>query len=70
MNPILQSYLGYFFPLEDVRKCRQELEQKADLTLYTTPIAMDDLDEVRAALGYKQLNLFGAFTAHAPRSSI
>lgn len=55
----LQSYLGFFFPLEEVRKCRAQLEQKADLTLYTTPIAMDDLEEVRAALGYKQLNLFG-----------
>jgi len=54
-----QSYLGYFLPLEDVRKCRQELEPKADLTLYTTPIAMDDLDEVRAALGYERLNLYG-----------
>src|SRR5688572_8221137 len=56
-NP--QSYLGHFFPLEDVRKCRQELETKANLKLYTTPIAMDDLDEVRAALGYERLNLFG-----------
>lgn len=56
----LQSYLGYFFPLDDVRKCRQELEPKANLTLYTSPIAMDDLDEVRAALGYERLNLFGA----------
>jgi len=55
-----QSFLGYFFPLADVRKCREELEPKADLKLYTTPIAMDDLDEVRAALGYKQLNLYGA----------
>jgi pimeloyl-ACP methyl ester carboxylesterase len=59
-NPAdLQSYLGYFFPLEDVRKCRAQLEPKANLTLYTTPIAMDDLDEVRAALGYERLNLFG-----------
>ena len=56
----LQSYLGYFFPLDDVRKCRQELEPKANLRLYTTPIAMDDLDEVRAALGYERVNLFGA----------
>lgn len=64
----LQSYLGYFFPLEDVRKCRQELEQKADLTLYTTPIAMDDLDEVRAALGYEQLNLFGG--SYGTRASL
>ena len=55
----LESYLGYFFPLEDVRKCREQLEPKADLTLYTTSIAADDLDEVRAALGYEQLNLFG-----------
>src|ERR1044072_4797539 len=55
----LQSYLGYFFPLEDVRKCRTELEAKADLKLYTTDIAIDDMDEVRAALGYPQLNLFG-----------
>ncbi|HEX6045221.1 MAG TPA: alpha/beta hydrolase [Pyrinomonadaceae bacterium] len=56
-NP--QSYFGYFFPLDDVRKCRQELEAKADLTLYTTTIAADDLDEVRAALGYDKINLLG-----------
>ena len=56
----LQSYLGYFFPLEDVRKCRPQLEEKADLKLYTTDIAIDDMDEVRAALGYDKLNLFGA----------
>ena len=64
----LQSYLGYFFPLEDVRKCREQLEQKADLTLYTTPIAMDDLDEVRAALGYERLNLFGG--SYGTRASL
>lgn len=55
-----QSYLDYFFPLEEVRKCREQLESRADLTLYTTEIAMDDLDEVRAALGYEKLNLYGA----------
>ncbi|CAN5655546.1 alpha/beta fold hydrolase [soil metagenome] len=64
----IQSYFGYFFPLEDVRKCRTQLEQKADLTLYTTPIAMDDLDEVRAALGYERLNLFGA--SYGTRASL
>jgi pimeloyl-ACP methyl ester carboxylesterase len=56
----VQSYLGYFFPLEAVRKCREQLEAKADLKLYTTTIAMDDMDEVRAALGYERINLFGA----------
>jgi pimeloyl-ACP methyl ester carboxylesterase len=31
----------------------------ADLTLYTTPIAMDDLDDVRAYLGYDKINIYG-----------
>jgi pimeloyl-ACP methyl ester carboxylesterase len=31
----------------------------ADLTLYTTPIAMDDLDDVRAFLGYDKINIYG-----------
>ena len=54
-----QSFFGAFLPLEAVRKCRQQLEPKADLTLYTTNIAMDDIDDVRAALGYDQINLMG-----------
>jgi len=56
----LRSYLGEYFPLAEVRRCRQQLEPKANLELYTTPIAMDDLDDVRAALGYKQINIIGA----------
>jgi pimeloyl-ACP methyl ester carboxylesterase len=44
---------------EAVRRCRRELERKADLRWYTTPVAMDDLDEVRAWLGYPRLNLLG-----------
>src|SRR5439155_24932789 len=31
----------------------------ADVRLYPTPIAMDDLDDVRAALGYSRINLYG-----------
>jgi pimeloyl-ACP methyl ester carboxylesterase len=31
----------------------------ADPRLYTTPIAMDDLDDVRRALGYDTINLYG-----------
>lgn len=54
-----QSYLGHWNPLEGVRKCRQQLEAKADLHLYVTSIAMDDLDEVRAALGYRKINILG-----------
>jgi hypothetical protein len=55
----LQSYFDYYFPLEAVRKCRALLEQNANLKLYTTPIAMDDFDDVRAALGMDQINLIG-----------
>jgi pimeloyl-ACP methyl ester carboxylesterase len=31
----------------------------ADATKYVTPLAMDDLDDVRAALGYEHINLYG-----------
>jgi pimeloyl-ACP methyl ester carboxylesterase len=54
-----QSYLGYWNPLEAVRKCRSQLETKADLRLYTTSIAMDDLEDVRSALGYGLINMIG-----------
>lgn len=55
----LQSYLGEFLPLAAARRCRSELERDADLARYTTPLAMDDLDDVRAALGYDKLDLYG-----------
>lgn len=63
-----QSYFGFFLPLDDVRMCRTQLETKADLTLYTTNIAMDDLDDVRAALGYEQINLYGG--SYGTRASL
>lgn len=31
----------------------------ADVRFYTTPIAMDDLDDVRAHLGFEHINLYG-----------
>lgn len=42
-----------------IRACRTSLEEHADLRFYTTPLAMDDLDDVRAALGYERINLYG-----------
>jgi pimeloyl-ACP methyl ester carboxylesterase len=39
--------------------CRAELEKRADLTQYTTTIAVDDADEVRDALGYDKIDLVG-----------
>lgn len=43
--------------LQKTRECRAKLD--ANPALYTTPIAMDDLDEVRAVLGYERINLWG-----------
>lgn len=54
------GYLGFFLPVEPLRACVPELERKADLAHYTTDAAADDLDEVRAALGYERLDLYGA----------
>jgi pimeloyl-ACP methyl ester carboxylesterase len=54
-----QSGFGDLLPADRIRACRQALEPIADLRLYTTPIAMDDLDEVRDALGYTTINVYG-----------
>lgn len=54
-----QHYLSEMYPVAYVAQMRHALEQRADLTQYTTSIAMDDLDDVRAWLGYNRINLFG-----------
>ena len=54
-----QTALREMYPVDYVKKMRAALEQRADLTKYTTSIAMDDLDDVRAWLGYERINLFG-----------
>ncbi|HEX6903744.1 MAG TPA: alpha/beta fold hydrolase [Thermoanaerobaculia bacterium] len=50
---------GDLFPIDAVRKCRQELEKRADLTQYTTTASADDLNEIRRWLGYDKINLSG-----------
>ncbi|HEX7181565.1 MAG TPA: alpha/beta hydrolase [Thermoanaerobaculia bacterium] len=52
-----QSYLGDMLPVAALRACLAAFD--ADPALYTTPVAADDLDEVRAALGYERINLYG-----------
>jgi pimeloyl-ACP methyl ester carboxylesterase len=42
-----------------IKACRLELEKHADLRYYLTTYAMDDLDDLRAALGYDKINLDG-----------
>lgn len=55
----VQQVLGEEIPAERLRACREQLSQTADLTQYTTSIFADDLDEVRAALGYEKIDVFG-----------
>ncbi len=62
-----QSYLGELFPVGPLRDCVAPLSERADLTLYTTPIAMDDLAEVQAWLGYERINLYG--TSYGTRAA-
>ena len=54
-----QDYLSEMYPVDYVNRMRSALEPRADLTQYTTSIAMDDLDDVRAWLGYERINLIG-----------
>ena len=63
----LEGYLNGPFDAEAARACRDELQKKYDLSQYTTPNFADDIDEVRAAMGYEKINLhagsFGTFAA-------
>jgi pimeloyl-ACP methyl ester carboxylesterase len=59
LQELVQIIVGEDAPKESIRRCRAQLEQKADLRMYTTPAAVEDLDEVRKWLGYKTINLYG-----------
>ena len=53
------AFFGPFYPEASVRFCRDSLGAFANLRQYTTPIVADDLDAVRAALGYDRINIYG-----------
>jgi pimeloyl-ACP methyl ester carboxylesterase len=50
---------GQMYPAEWVRRCRGTLSADADLTQYTTDAAVQDVEDVRAALGYDKISLYG-----------
>jgi pimeloyl-ACP methyl ester carboxylesterase len=54
----LQEHFEEFLSDAYVRRCLEN--QTADVRFYTQPFAMDDVNEVRAALGYERINLYGA----------
>jgi len=53
----LEQSASVELPLEVARDCVASYD--ADLRFYGTSIAMDDLEEVRRALGYGRINLYG-----------
>lgn len=64
----LQGYLDPIFDLEAFRNCMKELQERFDLTMYSTCVAMDDLNEIRKALGYDKINLDG--TSYGTRAAL
>lgn len=46
--------------MKAVEKCAKVLGRYTDLSVYTTPQAADDLDEIRAWLGYDAFTIWGA----------
>jgi pimeloyl-ACP methyl ester carboxylesterase len=54
-----ELYFRQIWPDTVVRACRGRLAANANLSLYGTSVAADDLDDVRAALGYPKLVLNG-----------
>lgn len=54
-----ELYFRRLWPDSLVTSCRNRLARHANLSLYTSSIAADDLDDVRAALGFPKLVLYG-----------
>ena len=55
----LASALEPMYPIDAVRRCRQTLSRHADLSQYHTTNSVADLEAVRSALGYAQVDLVG-----------
>ncbi|MEM1451351.1 MAG: alpha/beta fold hydrolase [Planctomycetota bacterium] len=64
----LQSYFETYFDRARFEAALPGLQARADLAQYTTANAVDDFDEVRAALGYESLNLRGG--SYGTRSAL
>ena len=53
------STYTFLFPPDVLRACRARLATRADLNAYGSDAAADDLDAVRARLGYRKIVLVG-----------
>lgn len=54
-----ETLWGDLLPAEAIQQCRRQLEVHSDLSQYGTAVAMDDLEQVRLALGYSKIDLYG-----------
>jgi pimeloyl-ACP methyl ester carboxylesterase len=54
-----EYYFTQLFPDAPLRACRAARSKDTDLSMYTTDISADDLDDVRAALHYPRIVLDG-----------
>ncbi len=55
----LQDQFKEMYPGTAVVRCRDSLSKTNDLTQYTTENVVQDLEEIRAWLGYDKVNLYG-----------
>lgn len=66
-----QDVRGYFtdmLPPQYLEPCLRTLSARADLTQYTTAHVVEDLEQVRRALGYAKVDLYG--TSYGTRVAI
>ncbi|MBA3671203.1 MAG: alpha/beta fold hydrolase [Gemmatimonadaceae bacterium] len=68
MYTTARDLVSDFYPIARVRACRDSLARRVDLRRYTTSTLMDDLDDVRAALGYATINIYG--TSYGTRAAL
>lgn len=54
-----RSRFGSLFPTDHVAACRDSLSRRAELSRYTTASSVDDIETLRAWLGYPAVNLIG-----------
>ncbi len=57
-HPVSQEEAAELY-LENLEACRQELTRVADLSAYNSAASAADINDLRLALGYQQVNLWG-----------
>jgi pimeloyl-ACP methyl ester carboxylesterase len=54
-----QGFFRELFDVADIQRCRENLERIADLKFYNSSLGIADLDDIRLAMGYEMINLYG-----------